>query len=230
MSISEKLDTITENFSKVYEAGKKSEYDEFWDNYTGKSGTGKDWRRKFANPSWTDDIFKPPFTKITATQYAGSMFQTSGINEGLKQLTEIDVSATDSSTSNMSSFANSSAATYYPIMKFPPGSSLNLTFGYNANLVTIEKLVVDEAMSFPTTFISCNKLANITFEGVIGKSINFQWCPLTRESITNIVAHLSPTVSDQTVTFKKSAKEAAFTDDEWATLISTKPNWTFSLL
>ena len=29
---------------------------------------------------------------------------------------------------------------------------------------------------------------------------------------------------------EKAAKEAAFTDDEWAALIATKPNWTFALV
>ena len=52
---------------------------------------------------------------------------------------------------------------------------------------------------------------------------------LTKSSITNIVNVLSPTVTGQTATFNKAAKEAAFTDDEWEELIATKPNWTFNL-
>jgi hypothetical protein len=32
------------------------------------------------------------------------------------------------------------------------------------------------------------------------------------------------------VTFNKTAKESTFTADEWAALIATKSNWTFSLL
>ena len=37
MSIAEKLELIAENEQKVFDAGKKSEYDEFWDNYQKKS-------------------------------------------------------------------------------------------------------------------------------------------------------------------------------------------------
>ena len=33
MSIAEKLTTVAENVPKVYEAGKKAEYDAFWDKY-----------------------------------------------------------------------------------------------------------------------------------------------------------------------------------------------------
>ena len=33
MNTAEKLTAIAENQKKVYEAGKKSEYDRFWDNY-----------------------------------------------------------------------------------------------------------------------------------------------------------------------------------------------------
>ena len=37
-------------------------------------------------------------------------------------------------------------------------------------------------------------------------------------------------VKTGTATFNKAAKETAFTDDEWATLIATKPNWNIALV
>ena len=36
MSIAEKLQQIAENEQNVYDAGKKAQYDEFWDNYQNK--------------------------------------------------------------------------------------------------------------------------------------------------------------------------------------------------
>jgi hypothetical protein len=65
---------------------------------------------------------------------------------------------------------------------------------------------------------------------VIAVSINLQHSPLTKASFESVVAALSPTVTGQTATFSKKAKEAAFTADEWAALIATKSNWTFSLV
>ena len=95
----------------------------------------------------------------------------------------------------------------------------------------ITKLIVSEDVVFAsTTFQWSSKLRKIVVVGVIGSSINFQSCPLNKESIINVIEHLSPTATGQTVTFKKSAKEAAFTADEWAALIATKTNWTFSLV
>ena len=103
--------------------------------------------------------------------------------------------------------------------------------GYTYYLHTIDKIIVTERVIFSSdAFSNSTALANITFEGVIGNSINFQWSPLSKASITNIVEHLSSTATGQTCTFKKSAKEAAFTDDEWSALIANKTNWTFSLV
>lgn len=99
----------------------------------------------------------------------------------------------------------------------------------NANkMVTIRKIIVSETT--PTIgFTNCSKLQNITFEGVIGANANFQWCPLSRASIENIVSVLSTTVTGKTLTLKQSAVEAAFTTEEWETLAATKPNWTIAL-
>lgn len=67
-------------------------------------------------------------------------------------------------------------------------------------------------------------------QGKINVSISFEWLILSNESILSIINALSDTALEQTVTFKKSANEAAFTDDEWTALVATKPNWTFALL
>lgn len=106
----------------------------------------------------------------------------------------------------------------------------NSMFSQCSKLHTVKKLIVRENVPCNNTFYNCNELANITFEGVIGQSISFQYSPLTKESIMNVVEHLSSTASGKTCTFNKTAKEAAFTADEWATLIATKTNWTISLI
>lgn len=91
-------------------------------------------------------------------------------------------------------------------------------------------LIVAETTPLAATFTNATRLANVTFEGVIGKNCNMQWCPLTADSIRGVVEHLSTTETDRTVTFNKAAKEAAFTQTEWDELIATRPNWTFSLI
>ena len=48
-----------------------------------------------------------------------------------------------------------------------------------------------------------------------------------KERITDFVNNLT---GSGTASLQKAKVEAAFTDNEWATLISTKPNWTFTLI
>ena len=227
------MNAYSEGITEGYENGKQNEHNRFWSTYC-SDGTGGDWRRKFANPSWTDELFDPPFTKIKATLYAGSMFQNSGIRNGLKKLTEIDVSETNVSKSSMSNFANSSLSNYYPIMKFPAGCDLNLSFAHNTNLVEIEKLVIDETTTFTNTFLSCSRLKNITIEGTIGQSIDFKDCPLTAASLVSVIEHLSDNAIGATATFKQSATNAADWSttnyNSWDQLIATKPNWTITLM
>lgn len=45
-----------------------------------------------------------------------------------------------------------------------------------------------------------------------------------------VITALKSDSSGKTVSVKKTAKEAAFTDAEWATLTATKSNWTFNLV
>lgn len=58
MSISEKLITIAENEVKVYEAGKKSEWDAFWDAY---QNYGQRVQYPNAFYVWDDICFKPKY-------------------------------------------------------------------------------------------------------------------------------------------------------------------------
>ncbi|MBE6911292.1 MAG: hypothetical protein E7473_02105 [Ruminococcaceae bacterium] len=239
-------EAIAKNVPKVYEAGKvhgysegvdsgeQSERNRFWEIYTGTSGIGTDWRRKFANPSWKDAIFTPPFTAIKATQYAGNMFHNSGICDGLKKLTEIDISETKPSVSSMHSFANSCACSYFPILKFPGNCDLNLAFAHTGNLKKIEKLVVDETNTYTNTFASAIALESITIEGIIAASIDFRACPLSTESLVSVVEHLSDSTTNQTATFKETAINKANWDitdyGSWEALTATKPNWTILLV
>jgi hypothetical protein len=195
MTISEKLTAIAENEQKVYDAGKKTEYDRFWDAFQ-ENGKRRQYPYAFSF-GWNDSNFNPkyPLTGIGQVTY---MFYYSSITN-----VAVDIEITDVA---------------------------NNMFSQCPTLHTVKKLIVRENVRYSNTFYNCNVLANITFEGVIGQSIDFQYSPLTKASITNVIEHLSSTASGQTCTFKKTAKEAAFTADEWSALIATKTNWTISLV
>ncbi len=199
MNIAENILRAKADYDAVYTAGKKSEYDAFWDAYQ-KNGTRRYYIQGFAY-LWADGCYNPKYPIDTTGSSGPSMFSNTNVTDTLVDIIiPADVQQSDR------------------------------VFVGATRMVTIRKLVVSEKTTFSAWFEGCDALVNITFEGVIANSINFRWSPLSRASITNIIEHLSSSVTDQTITFKKSAKEAAFTDDEWAELIASKPNWTFALL
>lgn len=216
MTIAEKLitlagneQTIAENQQRVYEAGKAQRDYEWWDYYQKKfNNTPNEAERTnylyaFAGQGWKDDNYQP-VRPIMAHESSSNMFSYSLITD---TKVTIDLAFTVASASNViTAFANAT------------------------KLKTIRKLVVNEKNVMKNHFTNCTALENIVIEGVIGKTANFQWCPLTRASIESVVAALSDTVADQTVTFKSSAVNNAFTTEEWDAVVTSKPNWTFALV
>lgn len=199
MSIAEKLVTVAQNQQKVFEAGKKSEYDRFWDEFQ------KDLTLSymFAGKGWTDETYNPRKEIKTTNGYgANYVFAYSNITD---TKVNIDFSNLDVYVSNL--------------------------FYDARNLKTIKKLIVGAKTPYTNCFINCTALENVTFEGIIGRSINFSYSPLlSKESIENIVECLSESETSQTLTLSQTAVDNAFTTAEWNTLIAGKTNWTFSLI
>lgn len=244
MSIAEKLTAIAENEKRVYEAGKKSEYDAFWDIYQ-NNGNRADYTRAFAASPFVEEIFKPKYDLICKNaaamfSYVGYINQTENTIKDLKSyLKKIGIKLDTSKCTNLTEmFYTNKAFTHIPIVSAESSTALTAVF-YNAtSLIEIEKLILKEdgtntfaeTQSWNYPFGICSSLRHIVIEGVIGNTVTFQWSPLTKESITSVINALSPTVTGKTLTLNKSAKEAAFTADEWSALIATKTNWTFSLV
>lgn len=188
----------------VYDAGKKAQEDTFLEQYQ-QSGNRRQYLYAFAYPHWTDELYKPKYSiKAQNESSLANLYYYSAITD-----TIVEIDATPAYTSN-SLFNNATA------------------------LKTIRKIIVTERNQFNSWFNNCGELENINIEGVIGKSIDFTPCTkLSKASITNIVECLSTTASGQTVTFSETAVETAFgsaDSAEWQSLISTKSNWTISLV
>lgn len=247
MNTSEKLTAIAEKLPQVHEsgynkghsegvtAGKKAEYDRFWDAYQ-DFGERTHYVNAFGS-MWDAEIFQPKYD-IRPKGSGYMMFHNNvahyividdfvefcekrGIVFDLSQCTDLMYGLGTLRTKR------------HGILDFSSCRSALYLFYSNRTVETIEEMVFAETTNFSsnTTFADATKLANINkVSGILAKSIHFQNSPLTKNSITNIVNVLSPTVTGETVTFNKAAKEAAFTADEWATLIATKSNWTFSLV
>ncbi|MBD8948202.1 MAG: hypothetical protein EGR97_12935 [Clostridiales bacterium] len=200
MSIADKLKRIAENEQAVFDAGKKSEYDTFWDSYQ-ENGNKISYRLAFFGSGWNDTTFRPkyPMKMYKGQQQMQAFYYFRG--------THIDVDIDFRAVGNAQVFQSASL------------------------LKTISKLIVTDEVTYTNWFAGCTALEDITIEGTIGNDISFSDCALlTKGSIESIIDALSGTVTGKTLTVNAAAKQAAFTDSEWAVLIGTKPNWTISLV
>lgn len=126
-------------------------------------------------------------------------------------------------SSNMYAYSGVSD-TVVPINLKNATGNARSTFVNATNLVTIRKLLISETTP-NLNFTNCTKLANITVDGIIGKSWNLSSSPLTNETVQHIIEHLADLTgaATQTLTLKSSVG-AAMTDAQKATV--TAKNWT----
>lgn len=230
MTTAEKLVKVAENREKLYEAGKQAENDAFWDVIQ-QHGTRASYAYAFNN--WEAEYIRPKYKVVPAS---GNTNQTFSHNAKLKKVEAeyFDFSQLSIPTNSQ----NGHYYTFYNCVELEEIEDINLqgywytaTFSNCYNLHTIRRLPFrEDTVINADTFNRCDALANVTIDGVIAASVNWQWCPFTKKSFESVFEHLSDTASGKTITFKKSAKQNAFTDAEWAALIGTKTNWTFSLV
>lgn len=262
MTIAEKITRAKADYDAVYEGGKtkafaevepinteleqilygkdtggRGFYDEFWDSLQ-DYGNKKDYRSAFTESGF--EYIRPKYKIVPS----GSI---SSICYSCKKLKAIEKEYFD--FSNISTTAKSEYTFFYcrDLTEFPDlGVPTQISYAgwwqACASLKTIEIVRVNEnTASFAAAFLNCYALENVTFEGIILKSIAFQQASkLSKASITNVIEHLSDTASGQTVSFTQIAVNKAFetsagandgsTSAEWNALISTKSNWTVSLV
>lgn len=241
------LTTIAENQPKIKElgynegfgAGYKEYNRAFWERYQ-QGGKRTDYSRAFtygenANyPVFNKETFAPIYDIFPTN--ANRMFKN-GL-EGIEDLVEhlenlgvtLDFGNCKEFNQAFSHMGKSSAIDVKRIGIIDVSSattSISNTFA-SSSIETIDKIICLETTKFSNTFLNATRLANITFEGVIGSSISFSSSPLTVASLKSIITHLkdySGTESENTytVTFKASAFAALEAEG------STSPNgntWT----
>lgn len=234
------LDEVNDSLESVLygtSEGGKSYYDMFWDVFQ-DNGKRTDYNMAFASRSWNVDTFKPKYD-LTISSGCNRMFYQFNYDaryplvDLVELLEELGVKMIfGGSVGTFYGFLDSARISRVGVIDVSRLNNQSQSYGMfnNYNLVTIDKLIVCEENTLVNSFLNATRLKNIVIEGKLGNSINLQYSPLTKESITSVINALSSTASGQTCTFKKSAKEAAFTEDEWGALIDTKSNWTISLV
>ena len=219
------LDGMAVAIPEVYTAGEKSAYDAFWDSYQSSSN----YYCKFAGDGWTENTFKPKYDIIPTE--AGMMFYKNQIKDLVSVLEKCGVILDLSKCKESVQIFSYTLTNRIGIVDARNSKRMFMTF-LGSKVVTIEKIMLSEKTNVNSNvFTDCKNLENMIIEGTIAcTGFDTHWSTkLSRDSITSIVNALSSTTSGMTVKFSQTAVNAAFTNDEWATLIATKPNWTFTL-
>jgi hypothetical protein len=224
MTIAEQITRAKSDYDEVYNAGYtkgKSEggednyYDEFWNLYQ-DNGTRKDYNRAFGGVGWTDTTFKPKYD--ISPENAGGLFAFSKITN-LKKLLEdlgIELDFSKVTYGRFTQLLMDSTVTDIGVVDASRYETADYLF-YNATkLVNVEKLIITDTgkFTFPNSvFQNAKSLKEIRFEGVIGKSINFKDCPLSVDSMIDIINHLKSNWADggsltQTLTFSGTCWDA----------------------
>ena len=228
---------------EVYNKGKQEEYDTFWDNYQ-SNGNRTVYEFAFAREGWTEENFKPKYDIMADMQYSSNIFVYSRTNGSLKKiLSDCGVSLTfhnSGSANGVSRAFMGSLFTELPELDFSEANgndTLHRTFNSCRLLQTIEKIIMPtECKGYGLyIFLQCYVLQNINFEGTIKYSLDFQDCPLSADSVYNILNHLDTTAysGTRTITLKTTSK-TAYNDkygdwDERVAQLTSSGNWTFTL-
>lgn len=225
MSIAEKLTTVAQNQQRVYDAGKKAEYDRFWDGYQA-GGARKNYKNAFAGAGWTVETFKPKHDMSPSAGYM--MFADSQIAGDLVEIMDglgvtLDLTKLDTLTYM---FQNSRFTRVGPVRVSGP-SAVTAMFDGCSDLVTIDRFIMDNANRYSSTFNGCTALANITIDGVIGQSgWTFSACPLTYDSLMSILGALEAKESGAYTLTLGAENLAKLTDAEKA--MATQKGWTLA--
>ena len=219
MSIAEKALQLKEDFDEVYEAGNKNGYNEatlkMWDAYTNK-GKRERGERLFSQANFTN-IEELPYPLVIKDSMYRMFYDYRGGKLPRPQYVDLSQVAPTVDTGNMlawwspSNDAGWTADGVFPDYGLPAMNTYASSFTDARKLMKIEILRVHETTTFSGPFNNCLNLKDITFEGVIGRSISFSTCPLSVESMKNIITHLkdysgTTNAGKYTLTLKDSCK------------------------
>lgn len=202
------------------ETGKLAERNAFWEILT-NNGSEQKYFYTFCECVWNKNNFKPTCNIVpTEADHMFNYHNRGGTAYDLAQHLEDLGVVLDLSNCTIGNYTFENAV----VSRLPELDMTKGTFTCFVRnckqLVTIDKIIVSDAgdQPFTQTFNACNVLKNITFEGVIGRSISFPHSPLTVESMKSIISCLKDYSTESpftyTLTLKDSSKTALQADTE----------------
>ena len=189
--------TVTYHKSWGIQQGREQEYSVMWDTMQ-DDGKGQNYYYAFAYGRFTDKNYNPKHP----------------------------LKCSSGTTSGRYIFYNATGITDTKV-EIIPYNDLQYAFNGDSSLVTIRKLTVKESVTYNGAFTGCDKLVDITFDGVIGQDISFRYSSkLSVESIDSIIEHLkdltgatAQTLTVHTTVYNKivsSGKDALITAKNWS--------------
>lgn len=214
-------------YNEGVEAGKKAEYDRFWDEYLNTKQSYVSWGYRFAGHGWNEYTFKPP-CDIVPEGSASGMFMMSGIRDLKVLCDQLGVVVDFSKATSFPQIFSDSSLNHVGVIDTRSASNVNHILFNARNMVTVDKIILksDGSQIFTGGFNNADQLQNITFEGVIGNSISFNHSSLlTDASIQSIIDHLKDLTGEtaQTLTFHATVG-GKLTAEQKAAI--TAKNWT----
>ena len=218
MTVAEKLTRIAENEQRVFDAGKKAEYNAFWDAYQ-QNGARVNYSSAFGAP-WTTETFRPKYSMRPIT--ALMMFRECGARVDLvEHLAALGVTLDFSRATNLQYLFQNSVFTRVGVIDMSgcttsqPGYAL---FAYCATLKTIDRIVLKTGSGgefSADAFNNCSSLENLTLEGNLTRDVYLNWSTkLSRNSIENVINCAKGGVMDSggapSITLSQTAVLAAY--------------------
>lgn len=224
-------DKVNEVYEKGAIDGVKAKDDAMWKELL-NNGNTKSYAYYFMGRAWNDNTFNPKYNIKVSYDNMVSMFQDCGIKDLRGILNRNGVVLNISEGGNMTNMFHRAQITHMPTLDLKRGKPAALFNGLT-QLLTIEKLIVNENYTFSSAFFqNCTSLHTVSFEGNIGTNLNAQWCPFDTPSIVNTVEHLwdgarekNLTLSEDAVInmkFPHTSKESGITYNSWEELIASK--------
>jgi hypothetical protein len=229
MDIAEKVLRQKKDFDDVYEAGKKAEYDEFWDEALKNGGS---WIYRFAGYCWTDKTFKPT-QDLIATGNSNNIFNNSLITDLTAILNKYGVILDVSQATSVSGLFTYSKVTRVPFLDCRNCTTINTSFSNASEVIEIEGIAINENCNVNSAFNNCKKLEKLIMSGTIGQNgFDVHWSTkLTAASLESIINTLSSTTTGLTITLPTTAQsnyEAVYGSGSWNVLTATRSNWTIA--
>jgi len=221
-AIAKRLQLIAENEQKVYDAGKKSEYDMFWESFVGDGSKTINATALFAGRGWKATNFKLPDITIKPSN-ANYIFMETG-DLPYEEVKKVDFSQ----ATGMYNAFNYSGIKHLGEIDARKSTNCGNLFS-NSSVEIIDKLYIGDKLVPSNWFSNCKNLKEIRFTGTIGQNgLDVEKSTLlSHNSLMSIIDALADKTQDTskawTVTLGTD-NLAKLTDDEKKK--ATKKGWS----